>query len=347
MTTLQALSGTTVFLANIPDIRLGEAESLDVTVAAGSVQCFNETIYCEADGFCWLRDVLGLLRPHLPAGMSEIEVTVDLDVYYFNVFYCLNYIDNLSGTVSDWLSSHFLSTSEDKRTTKDSRERLYFYSPDNFTVLYQALYLLADGSHSTVTAQFSSDHTISTDGDIICYDFSPSVIDSEAEVDGQLLGYSVVVGSRSMRFLLDPTVDESQVSHFVYLNGFGFKENLSLVGTLLAPRQVDYTSVYLQGMRRSLSPQLQIPYKLTTALLTQDEIIRLTEMLSAESVWFAKSATDMTLVNCLGDLTFEPTSEPGKGVRAEFSFSYSVFNRRWSNPVHLQTFDSTFDQSFE
>ena len=349
MTTLSAISGTTVFLANIPDIQLGEAESMDVVVAAGEVQCFNETIYCESDGFCWLRDMLGLLRPHLSAGLSHVQLTVNLEVYSFNVFYCLTYVDNLIGSVDDWLQAHFLTTSEVKRTTINSKERLAIYSTDEVTCSYRALYLLADGTHSSVTRQFSVDRPVYMQGNVTCYDFSPSVIDYEARVEGQLLGYFVYAGNRSMKFLLDPTVDDSQVSRFVYLNAFGIEEDLSIVGTLESPRQIDYTSIYLKGLRRTLSPQLHIPYKLTTALLTRDEIISLTEMLSSEAVWLAETPNDKRLVNYSGDLTFVPTSEPGKAARAEFSFSYAFHNRRWVDSVGRaigDTFDDTFEQIF-
>lgn len=349
MTTLSAISGTTVFLANIPDIQLGEAESMDVSVAAGDVVCFDETIYCEADGFCWLRDMLSLLRPHLPAGLTEVAITVDQDVYYVNVFYCLVFIENLYGSVEDWLDTHFLTTAQVKRTTMDSMERLAFYSNGNVILTYQALFLLADGTHSTVSGQFSVDRSLYTRGNITCYDFSPSVIDYESGIDGKLLGYFVYAENRSMKFLLDPTVDESQVSRFVYLNAFGVEEDLSLVGTLASPRQVDYTSVFLKGLRRTLSPDLQIPYRLTTATLTRDEIVSLTEMLSSESVWYGDAADDKTLVNYSGDLTFVPTSEPGKAASAEFSFSYAFRNRRWdetSGRIVNDVFDDTFDKTF-
>ena len=349
MTTISDISGTTVFLANIPDIQLGEAESMDVVVVAGEVQCFNETIYCESDGFCWLRDMLSLLRPHLSAGLTEIEITVGLDVYYFNVFYCLVYIENLYGSVEDWLDVHFLTTTLVKRTTMDSMERLAVYSTENVHLTYQALYLLADGTHSTVSGQFSVDRSLYTRGNITCYDFSPSVIDYESGVEGKLLGYFIFVENRSMKFLLDPTVDDSQVSRFVYLNAFGVEEDLSLVGTLASPRQVDYTSVFLKGLRRTLSPDLQIPYRLTTATLTRDEIVSLTEMLSSESVWFGDAVDDKTLVNYSGDLTFVPTSEPGKAASAEFSFSYAFRNRRWDETtgrIVNNVFDDTFDKTF-
>lgn len=349
MTTISDISGTTVFLANIPDIQLGEAESMDVSVAAGDVVCFDETIYCEADGFCWLRDMLSLLRPHLPAGLTEVAITVDQDVYYVNVFYCLVYIENLYGSVEDWLDTHFLTTAQVKRTTMDSMERLAFYSTGNVILTYQALFLLADGTHSTVSGQFSVDRSLYTRGNITCYDFSPSVIDYESGIDGKLLGYFVYAENRSMKFLLDPTVDETQVSRFVYLNAFGVEEDLSLVGTLASPRQVDYTSVFLKGLRRTLSPDLQIPYRLTTATLTRDEIVSLTEMLSSESVWFGDTDEDKNLVNYSGDLTFAPTSEPGKAASAEFSFSYAFRNRRWVDTSGLivnNVFDDTFDKTF-
>lgn len=343
MTTISAISGTTVFLANIPNIRLGEAESMDVAVSAGEVLCFSETLYCEADGFCWLRDMVDLLRPHLSAGMTEVEVVAGSDTYYFNVFYCLAFIDNLVGTVEDWLESHFLTTSESKMTTINSRERLAFYTTENFHTSYRALYLMADGTHSSVSGDFTSDHIISSQADIICYDVSPSVIEEETGVIGTLLGYYVTVEGRSMRFLLDPSVDASQVSRFVYLNAFGVTENLSLVGTLESPRQIEYTSVYMTGLRRTLAPQLHIPYKLTTALLTADEVTSLTEMLSSGSVWFGDTPSDKTLVCYSGDLTFVPTSEPGKAARAEFSFSYAFRNRRG---LDSRIFDDTFDQTY-
>lgn len=343
MTTISDISGTTVFLANIPNLRLGEAESMVVTVTAGEVQCFSETIYCEADGYCWLRDMVDLLRPHLSPGMTEVEILVDLDAYYINVFYCLAYIDNLVGSVADWLESHFLTMSESKMTTHNSKERLAFYATENVHMSYRALYLLSDGTQSSVTGQFSSDHTIYTQDDITCYDFSPSVIEEEAGVSGKLLGYLVTVEDRSMKFLLDPSVDGSQVARFVYLNAFGIEEDLSLVGTLESPRQIEYTSVYLTGLRRTLAPQLHIPYKLTTALLTADEVTSLTEMLSSGSVWFGDTPSDKSLVNYSGDLTFVPTSEPGKAARAEFSFSYAFRNRRG---LDSRIFDDTFDQTY-
>lgn len=343
MTTLSAISGTTVFLANIPNIRLGESESMDVAVSAGEVLCFDETIYCEADGFCWLRDVMDLLRPYLSAGMTEVEIMVDQDAYYVNVFYCLAYIDNLVGSVGDWLESHFLTTSESKMTTISSRERLSFYTTENFHASYRALYLMADGTQSSVSGNFVSDHRISTQDDITCLDVSPSVIEEETGVIGTLLGYYITVEGRSMRFLLDPSVDASQVSRFVYLNAFGVTENLSIVGTLESPRQIEYTSVYLTGLRRTLAPQLHIPYKLTTALLTADEVTSLTEMLSSGSVWFGDTPSDKSLVNYSGDLTFVPTSEPGKAARAEFSFSYAFRNRRG---LDSRIFDDTFDQTY-
>lgn len=343
MTTLSAISGTTVFLANIPDIQLGEAESMDVSVAAGEIVCFNETIYCEADGCCWLRDMPDLLRPHLGAGMTEIVVTVGLDVRRFNVFYCLTFLEYLGSTVDEWLDTHFLTTSEVKMTTMSSMERLAVYATSAVNIAFRALFLMPDGSHVAVSEDFSGSRTISVDGDITCYDFSPSVILDEAGIDGQLLGYFVFAGNRSMKFLLNPDVDGSQVSRFVYLNAFGVEEDLSLVGTLESPRQVDYTSVYLQGLKRTLSPQLQIPYKLTTALLTNDEVVSLTEMLASGSVWFGDTPSDRTLVNYSGDLTFVPTSEPGKAVRAEFSFSYAFRNRRG---LDSRIFDDTFDQTY-
>lgn len=352
MIALQRLVGTTVFLANLEDIQLGEAESMDVSIAsdaADGVPFFDETICCEADGYCYLRDLLSLLRPHLSAGMNEIELTVNLDVFYFNVFYCLSYIEISIGDVEDWLDSHFLTTSEVKMTTKDSKERLAIYTTDNVHVSYQALYLLEDGTRSTVSGRFSDDRTIYERDGIICYDFSPSVVNAESGVDGQLLGYMIMVEDRSMRFLLDPTVDETQVAEFIYLNAFGIEENLTLVGTLEAPRQIEYTSVYLQGIRRTLSPQLQIPYKLSTALLTSYEVVSLTEMLASESVWYANSPDDIALVNYSGDLNFIPTSEPGKAARAEFSFSYASRSRRWVDGLSIRsirTFDDTFDQSF-
>lgn len=340
--TISEISGTTVFLTNIPDIRLGEAESMAVAVSVGQDECFRETIYCEADGFCWLRSVPDLLRPYLSAGMEEVEITAGLEVYYINVFYCLAFMDNLVGSVDEWLRDHFLTTSEAKHTTRKSKERLAIYAKDNVHVSYQALYRLADGSFSTVEDYFSSDHTIYTAGDITCYDFSPSVIDEETSTDGQLLGYLITVENRTMRFLVDPTVDDTQVAEFVFLNAFGVEEDLSLVGTLESPRQIDYTTVFLQGMRRMLAPELQVPYKLTTALLTNDEVAVLTEMLASGSVWFGNTPSDRTLVNYAGDLTFVPTSEPGKAARAEFSFGYAFHNRRG---LDSRIFDDTFDNT--
>ena len=342
MTTISDISGKTVFLANIPDIRLGEAESMDVAVSVDQDRCFNETIYCEADGFCWLRGVPDLIRPYLSAGMAEVEITAGLDVYYINVFYCLAYMDNLVGSVDDWLRDHFLTTSDVKRTTHKSKERLAIYSKDNVHMSYQALYLLSDGTYSTVEDYFSADHRISTVGDITCYDFSPSVIDAETGTDGQLMGYLITVENRTMRFLVDPAVDDTQVSQFVFLNAFGVEEDLSLVGTLESPRQIDYTTVFLQGLRRMLSPELQVPFKLTTALLTNDEVAVLTEMLASGSVWLGDTPSDKTLINYAGDLTFVPTSEPGKAARAEFSFGYAFRNRRG---LDSRIFDDTFDDT--
>lgn len=342
MTTISDISGKTVFLANIPDIRLGEAESMEVAVSIGQTRCFNETVYCEADGFCWLRDMFNLLRPYLTAGLTEIEVTAGLDVYYFNAFYCLSFIEGLEGSVEDWLNTHFLTTSEAKNTTMKSKERLCFYSTTNVHVSYQAVFLLSDGSHVSVSNRFTADHNLRLVGDITYYDCSPSVIFDEAGIDGQLLGYSVFVEDRSMKFLLDPEVDETQVSRFVYLNAFGVEEDLCLVGTLESPRQIEYTTVSIRGLGRTLSPQLQIPYKLTTGLLSKTQVVSLTEMLSSDSVWFGDTPSDQSLINYSGDLSFVPTSEPSKAARAEFSFSYAFRNRR---AVDLNIFDDTFDNT--
>lgn len=349
MTTLQAIEGKTILLANIPDIMLGRAESMPVSVAAGEEDVFNETIYCEPDGYCWLRDILGLLQPHLPVGKTEIEIIAGSTVIYFYAFYCLAYLTD-AGNMDQWLQRHFLTTSDTKRTTINSKERLGAYGDDLGQPSYQALYLFPDGKKGRISGRFLEDYREHDEGEITIYDVSPEVIDRETGADGQLLGYFVSVGARTMRFLIDPTVDEQQVARFAYKNSFGITEDLSLVGTLSAPRQIDYTAVYLQAAKRTLSPQLHIPYKMKTGILTSEEVMRLTEMLSSERIWFnSHYDKEETLVVFTGELSFEPSSEPGKGVSAEFSFNYSIRERRFEdyNKPRVRTFDETFDKTFE
>jgi hypothetical protein len=351
--TFMQINNKIFFLADMEDMAIGNADSYPVTVATSKATIFSETLYADEDGYVYLRDLAGLLRPYMPtSGVETITITVGERTATIRVVRCDKHVGDWgSMDAVSWLNTHYLNTTSVKYLRPTGYEALHLIPTEALTscpVSIEARYRDNDGNY---LRQSFTLKTIDAEAYVIAtVNVSvPTVLEELQTVDANaaaLTGYFVSIGSRKMRYIVDRRRSTS-VNTFRFANAFGAQERLSIIGTRTAERSFSRTEIKVNGKRKVVGPAVTIKH-IVEATLTEDwEVESLTEMLASETaaVSTSRGYEEVTF----SDDELAPTTAADGITDVKFAFTIAADNHRYnsSEAGSDRIFDESFDETFE
>lgn len=340
------LNGGIFFLQNIDDVYLSYRSKMTVAIEVNSQTVFSETLYCEEDGVVYLRGLPDLIAPYSRAGVNSVLIAYADDSVRFEVFYSTGLV---SGDDADnaarYLNHNFLSSVTQKRTTLSSVERLAAAGDNQDTMLYRCLFS-ANGVKHVVSGRFSAPPVVSTQDGYTIYNVSPMKMSVYGNGE-QLLGYTVTLGNREMTYLIAPS-GGTRYLRFSFVNMFGIEETVTIPGVINSARTVERTEAYHFGKRISVNPKLDVVHKVKSAVLTNQEMSLLSELVISELIRLYTDNDDQIDVVLADNPKIEPSTDGTKYNSAEFSFRYADNRRFGKADIHRsRIFDDSFDETYE
>lgn len=327
----------------LPDISISTSDKALVTVSVDGEAVFNEWLF-PSNGtiiLSELDDLVGLWAYRYQTIDLSITATSEGGTVLLSqqaqVVYCQ--ADVGDETAATYLSNHFLSILQGKKTTALGRLELLPVQGTGETASCTASY--SDG-----TTQVFSVSTWLVQSHFTEYDVSPSHFVS---ADKTLISYVVTVGNRTQEYELD--LDEPDCAPIlIFENSFGVDEVVYCTGIHKVAPSYKRSSAYVGRYQRNYHIQETRAFKADTGPLTVAMANWLDELFRSKYVRVANLYNGTVTPGkevIITDSKSEYSNDDAEIPRFTFTYQYSQRNH---NVLQYQRagriFDNTFDNTF-
>ena len=341
-----SLSGK-YFSANVPDVIIDiTGTSAAVTMAVDGEKIYSETLY-PVGNTVTLSELGDLLRPYARKRLVvAFAITVsdrDADGKELqngsascSVVYCEADVDL---SAESWCESRFLTLLDGTKTTAMGRlEYLHYIGSGSSSV--HAVYEDGSSKDFDTTAIGGNDNYTTID-------VSPNRF---AEDGKTLSAYTVTVGSRNQRFVIDQQKPDC-APVLLFSNSFGCEELLYCTGKETFSGGFKYDNARIAGRSRNYKITETRSFKADTGILSFAMAAWCQDMLRSDSVRivnFKGGAPQVGREVVVSDPKVEYTNEADELPRVTFTIQYAQRNHNVVDTGRAgRVFDNTFDYTFE
>lgn len=312
------------------DVTFSIKDSNNVTVLSST--------YTPVDGKVTICHLYKLLMPLVPGVMATFTLTMGSSSKTVKVVHSRERVDEGAMT---FLPSFFLSAVMTERDTALGRREAVTLLPFESTdVSATCLYIDSDGTMTTETKSVATSLAADT---VHTLDVSPSAfVDDDA---GELIGYTVTAGSRSMKFRVT-TLKTADVAMLVQ-NTFGAWEPFYFEG--MTEYNADFTreNAYINGQLKNYNVDMVRTYKSYTGPLRPAGVILAMDLAACEDLYLLENnVTGDAIVVTAVDV--KHTSEDDD-IR-DFTITWQHASMVGASTTVVrppELFDDTFDDTYE
>lgn len=327
----------------------------------GEETILSENYVPDANNEIVIRDLSSLIEPYLQENLLsnfEIEIiaTSDTDILgqskmVFTALYCKADVDM---PVVDFIANFFLSTlMGDKVTALGQKEYLHFCytlsdkdvesGAHNFKTLVEIYPVFVDGQMNVVTSFRNWEVQLQMVArQIVTIDVSPLQF---VEKGLTLISYKVVVGGRAQTFCVNQRFDSEP--DIAFKNSFGLLETLYFIGTKEETPEISRSAAYIDGEYRNYHIEENRLVKAHTGVLPETMVCLVDELARSTEAYLIEKGEIGRQITITG-------SELKRTNELDSLFSFQITYRiakRNQNILKVfrpsQTFDSTFDKTFQ
>jgi hypothetical protein len=318
--------------------------SAEVTFTCGDTVILDEKYIPDSDKKITVYDLKELFEPYLLENLVEkctytIDDGTDSSVTgSFTVQYCaaetwLN--------AKNFMAGYFLTTLQGTKATAEGRkEFVHFYTEETVEVTVEADFYSAEKGLFSLT--FHPEIEISLNK-INTIDVSPDLFSSDT---GNLLGYTVSAGSRTISFKLVQE-EHTPAPALLFTNSFGVQETFYCMGQLALEPEHTFTGAYASGMFRNYEIEENRLFKANTGRMSHDMAGWADDLLRSKEIYLldgTSTGKEVTITEC------ESKRNNADDELPSFTFTYRYAQRNHNilnTPRAGRVFDYTYDYTFE
>ena len=249
-------------------------------------------------------------------------------------------------TASDFLSSHFLTSSDDIRYTSANR---YEYL-NLFTTIHEAVTADVIGLDSGGDILRQS-YTIVPVGsylpnDVLGVDVSPAQFLGDYSDFSQILEYTVRCGNRKQRYIVKP--DETSDPAIAYRNRFNVSDTYYFSGTKESDPQIDRSQARINGQYLTYDVKEVMQFKAMTGIAVPGMEEYLHDIARSPEVRLLDSSGAMRDLLTVMDCDLKAVNDDNALNRFTVTYRHAdKVSAKSFAPVTTRIFDNSFDKSYE
>lgn len=305
---------------------------VDIAISISGQTVLETTLVFDTDGLAEIDDMANFLIDHL-----KKQSTFTLK--YGNTFAKITLLPcrfDMDETAASFCQKSFLTALQGPKVTSlGCKEFLSIYATSSEKGVVSLICTDKENNIHTFSSEIS--HGTNTGG-IYTYDVSPALFATDSD-KYDLVGYSVVVGSRKQSFILMPDTYGSR--GVLFLNGFGCLESFNFCEVEKVTKPVRQSAMFGGKFRNYLVTE-DTTYKGISRSLSEGEQMLADDLVHALQMWAQGSETELTITD--NELKCVSSSED----MPRLSLTWRVVASRTPFvPVRpTRTFDVTFDKTF-
>ena len=303
----------------------------------------------------YITDLAQLIIDSLPEDSDRWTVTtyhlvIKLDGTVVAQTYILPCRLRLDESAMDFINQSFLTPcGARKRTHRKALEYLFaYYGPDDTLGYYGEItsYWVNSDNNVIVFNQKVDKKTMLMydDGDSFSLDVSPSKLQVPPSESPLFLSrYDVVVGARRQNYILFPQVANlTHVKDFSFINAFGIEDTFHCFSIEEKETKFEYHAAIVHAYMRNYLIQAIPSWKIKTGPLLDEERILIEDFCTSNTIESAEGLP-LTITVC------EMKESDAWAYQTEAVISYRHSQNSFRNHIGrpVQTFDQTFDKTFE
>lgn len=335
--------------------------SAKVEIIQGVDIILSETYVPDVNNEITIRDLSSLINPYLQEILfadfqvktqilkSESNEQMDYSKILFTALYCKADVDMLA---EDFISRFFLSTlMGDKVTAPGRKEYVHFVTTEEDFVVENERYLVAMQINvDWVDSDFKKTSDIlmwyielsTADTQRVTMDISPDKFERK---DLVLVGYTVIVGNRRQRYVVDNECPDTNPA-IAFINSFGCQETLYFTGTNEIEPSIKRNAAYMNGIYRNYHVEEERNFKADTGVIPEsmlcliDDLARSTDTYLIEKGEIGREIT-------ITDSETKRDNNLDTLFRASITYRVASRNQNILSPLRpAKTFDKTFDKTY-
>lgn len=226
-----------------------------------------------------------------------------------------------------------------RRTQQGAQEWLYVFGiQDAIQATFAARWLLPDGTLRETSQTFAFNIVSGGFGRL---DASPARLTPPAE-GAQLCDYTVRADRRKMKYLMAAPQAEPVLS-VAFRNAFGRAETFHFRAGAEQAVKAEYTAAVIEGHTRNIRIEAVKEWTARAAHLLPSELPLLADLCASPSLSLQPSGAEITLTAC----ELKADTDPYTPQAAAVTFRHAARRAPVVPDRHAQTFDDTFDPTFE
>ena len=350
MATLITPIPSLMFPWELDTLRISAAEDTAVRLELGNSDIFAATLTPTSAGYITIDTLRETIQDALSAPCSEATTLyIYLDetlAAATSVVYCrtIGSVPALTFAAKSFLT---MASGATKLVREDSTEVLSWIASGSSEAGEESVSVEAIWFDSSTAAVKTSEQTIQCtgEGSIDSADVSPSKL-SAPDTTGTwcLSSYTVTLGRRSASYAI-PNNGRTNADTLAvtFYNAFGQRDTFLFLGQTEEELKPTYSGATFGGNYRNYRIEAQPSFTAATGALTEGMRRLFADLLTAQDVWRTADGVQLSLT----DSSFKPTTSWGESASGTATFRENLSGQRLEPVLSANTFDSTYDQTYE
>ncbi len=330
-------------------LRISSTADTAVRLELGNKDIFTVTLTPTTTGYITVYSLMSTIQDSLDTQNTELTA---LNIYLDSVLAATTevcYCRTVGSTPAlTFAPTAFLTMAGDetKIVHGDSTERLSWIASGSSETGEELLNVSAVWYDPATAAVKTTAQTIQATGDggIDSALVSPSCLTvPDTTAAWRLSSYTVTLGKRTASYAIaNDGRSNADTLSVAFINAFGQLDSFAFLGHTEEELKPTYSAVTVGGRYRNYRIEAQPSFTSYTGSLTEGMRRVFADLLTAQNIWRASDAVQLSLTDC----SFKPTSSWGESASGSATFRENISGQRLEPHRAADTFDHTYDKTY-